>query len=49
MFRMRRSDKMSKVMERYNDARGAELGTYVFLSEGGSMINKDKTPDEVCT
>ncbi|KAF2574816.1 hypothetical protein F2Q70_00000293 [Brassica cretica] len=44
---MRRNDKMSKVMERYNDARGAELGTYVFLSEGGSMINKDKTPDEM--
>ncbi|KAH0856119.1 hypothetical protein HID58_084380 [Brassica napus] len=47
VFRMRRNDKMSKVMERYNDARGAELGTYVFLSEGGSMINKDKTPDEM--
>ncbi|KAF3565916.1 hypothetical protein DY000_02011135 [Brassica cretica] len=44
---MRRNDKMSKVMERYTDARGAELGTYVFLSEGGSMINKDKTPDEM--
>ncbi|KAF2574815.1 hypothetical protein F2Q70_00000292 [Brassica cretica] len=47
VFRMRRNDKMSKVMERYTDARGAELGTYVFLSEGGSMINKDKTPDEM--
>uniref|UniRef100_A0A0D3E0V2 Rad60/SUMO-like domain-containing protein n=1 Tax=Brassica oleracea var. oleracea TaxID=109376 RepID=A0A0D3E0V2_BRAOL len=47
VFRMRRNDKMSKVMERYDDARGAELGTYVFLSEGGSMINKDKTPDEM--
>ncbi|CAN6970048.1 unnamed protein product [Brassica rapa subsp. trilocularis] len=47
VFRMRRNDKMSKVMERYNDARGAEPGTYAFLSEGGSMINKDKTPDEM--
>ncbi|CAG7859981.1 unnamed protein product, partial [Brassica rapa] len=47
VFRMRRNDKMSKVMERYNDARGAESGTYAFLSEGGTMINKDKTPDEM--
>lgn len=48
MFRMRRNDKMSKVMEWYNDVRGVELGIYVFLLEGGFMINKDKIFDEVC-
>lgn len=48
MFWMRRNEKMRKMMERYNDARGAEWRTYVFLSEEGSNICEDKTPDEVC-
>ncbi|XP_018455792.2 LOW QUALITY PROTEIN: putative small ubiquitin-related modifier 4 [Raphanus sativus] len=47
VFWMRRNEKMRKVMERYNDARGAEWRTYVFLSEEGSNICEDKTPDEM--
>lgn len=45
---MTRNGKMRKVMEFYNDVRGVEWDTYVFLSEDGSRIREYHTPDEVC-